>query len=221
MRHTIFINVNVRYDQIWDRGAAEKSGKIEFVHTRVKHNKKEKALIAFHSRGYRLPGFYEEVCNLTPTDGSIWTEEEKSQFRAAIFREHKDMSKVSQAMNKSLTECMTYYLGSFKQSDDYRALKSVMREYAGNLSKGIFGAPVVCDGCGKGGKLIVCDSCESHYHLSCTSPPLSSIPEGLWSCAICTSTKGTEPKGQQISSKVNENELANKQRASEAQRNHH
>mmetsp|Transcript_7611 Transcript_7611/g.16307 ORF Transcript_7611/g.16307 Transcript_7611/m.16307 type:complete len:362 (-) Transcript_7611:2-1087(-) len=203
-------NENLLYDQIWDSDAAEKSGKVDFVHTRVKHNKKEKALIAFHSRGYRLPGFYEEVCKMTPTDGSVWTEEEKYQFKTAIFREHKDMSKVSKAMNKPVTECMTYYLGSFKQSDEYQTLKSVMRKYAGNFCKGILSVPVFCDGCGKGGKLIVCDICESHYHLSCTSPPLASIPEGLWSCAVCTSLENTEQKIQQMSSMVSGNDTCSK-----------
>lgn len=210
MRHPLLINCIVRYDQIWDSDAAEKSGKVDFVDTRVNHNKKEKALIAFHSRGYRLPGFYEEVCKMTPTDGSVWTKAEKCQFKTAIFREHKDMSKVSKEMNKTVTECMTYYLGSFKQSDEYQTLKSAMRKHANNFCEGILSVPVVCDRCGKGGKLIVCDFCESHYHLSCTSPPLESIPEGLWSCAVCTSLESTEQNIQQKSSLVSRNATCSK-----------
>lgn len=44
----------------------------------------------------------------------------------------------------------------------------------------------VCEICGVGGTLLVCDSCSRLYHLDCLDPPLQSVPEGQWSCNACT-----------------------------------
>ena len=150
----------------------------------------------FHLRGYRLPGFYEEVCSIDPSDGSTWTNAEKDQFRKAMFKEHKNMWTISKLMNKPVKECLNYYLGKFKQTKDYQSLKDMMRERKANLLDEMFSAPVVCVACGNGGKLIVCDTCESHYHLSCTTPPLATIPEGSWNCIKCNVKKAAslEPK---------------------------
>lgn len=35
-------------------------------------------------------------------------------------------------------------------------------------------------------QLLFCDDCDRGYHMYCLSPPLTSPPEGSWSCAICT-----------------------------------
>ena len=47
---------------------------------------------------------------------------------------------------------------------------------------------VKCTVCGSGEcgeELLICDSCESSYHLFCLEPPLPSIPPGDWSCPPC------------------------------------
>ncbi|EDV19903.1 uncharacterized protein TRIADDRAFT_61645 [Trichoplax adhaerens] len=43
----------------------------------------------------------------------------------------------------------------------------------------------VCCVCNKGGELLICDTCNSVYHLRCLDPPLSSIPDGMWMCPDC------------------------------------
>lgn len=35
-------------------------------------------------------------------------------------------------------------------------------------------------------QLLFCDDCDRGYHMYCLSPPLTSPPEGSWSCNICT-----------------------------------
>lgn len=35
-------------------------------------------------------------------------------------------------------------------------------------------------------QLLFCDDCDRGYHMYCLSPPLTSPPEGSWSCDICT-----------------------------------
>lgn len=42
-----------------------------------------------------------------------------------------------------------------------------------------------CSVCKEGGLLVLCDACTSLWHLGCVSPPLSSVPEGLWICVVC------------------------------------
>ena len=34
-------------------------------------------------------------------------------------------------------------------------------------------------------KSVVCDRCESIYHLQCLDPPLSRVPKGDWVCSFC------------------------------------
>eukprot|EP00943_MAST-04B_sp_MAST-4B-sp1_P001229 g1229.t1 len=35
------------------------------------------------------------------------------------------------------------------------------------------------------GKQLVCDICDSQYHIYCLTPPLKNIPQGDWACPIC------------------------------------
>ena len=137
----------------------------------------------FHSRGYRLPGFYEEVSEVNPTDCSDWNKGDKDRFRAAVFEKHENMNDVSNMIGKNINECINYYLVKFKRTKSYKSLKKSMRRKA-NASEGSAGT-LVCSGCDKGGMLIACDTCEAHYHLACASPPLESIPDGTWNCVNC------------------------------------
>eukprot|EP00249_Psilotum_nudum_P023665 c28947_g1_i3 orf=169-2403(+) len=51
----------------------------------------------------------------------------------------------------------------------------------------------VCKACGKDDKdVLLCDSCESAYHMHCLTPALESIPEGNWYCPTCMAT-GRKP----------------------------
>ncbi|KAJ8876134.1 hypothetical protein PR048_024043 [Dryococelus australis] len=34
-------------------------------------------------------------------------------------------------------------------------------------------------------QLLFCDDCDRGYHMYCLAPPLSSPPEGSWSCCLC------------------------------------
>ncbi|KAL7535320.1 hypothetical protein ACHAXR_010414, partial [Thalassiosira sp. AJA248-18] len=171
------------YERVWDPEKADELGKLDFVHTRVRPNKKESAYDLFHSRGYWIPGFYEEVSNISPTDCSDWTKEDKDHFRSAVFEHHENMKEVSKMTGKPISECITYYLVKFKRTKSYKSLKRSMKRKA-NVSEGNAGT-LVCNECGKGGMLIACDTCEAHYHLPCASPPLESIPDGTWNCGNC------------------------------------
>ncbi|XP_065656316.1 chromodomain-helicase-DNA-binding protein 3 isoform X8 [Hydra vulgaris] len=43
----------------------------------------------------------------------------------------------------------------------------------------------VCDVCGEGGDILLCDTCTCVWHLTCLDPPLDEVPEGDWSCPKC------------------------------------
>ncbi|CAJ0918161.1 unnamed protein product, partial [Mesorhabditis belari] len=46
----------------------------------------------------------------------------------------------------------------------------------------------ICEGCGDGkddSKLLLCDECDTAYHIYCLDPPLQSIPTGAWRCKYC------------------------------------
>ena len=43
----------------------------------------------------------------------------------------------------------------------------------------------VCDVCGEGGDILLCDTCTLSWHLTCLDPPLDEVPEGTWSCPKC------------------------------------
>lgn len=177
---------NSRYERVWDPAIAEKMGKVDFVHTRVKSSKKEAAYDLFHLRGYHLPGFYQEVNALKPNDCSDWTKEDIDRFRSAVFEYHEDMKEISKTIKKPINQCILYYLVKFKRGKSWKSLKRSMRRKA-NMSDGVVanGGTLVCNECSMGGMLIACDICEAHYHLDCAVPPLESIPDGAWLCASC------------------------------------
>ena len=106
--------INNRYDQVWDPEKATQSGKIDFIHHRVKSSIKEPAYNMLHQRDYRLSGFFNEVSKADPTDCSHWTSEERAKFRKLVFDKHEDMWQISEALGRPVRECVTYYLGKFK-----------------------------------------------------------------------------------------------------------
>lgn len=40
------------------------------------------------------------------------------------------------------------------------------------------------------GDILLCDSCDAEYHLSCCTPPLAATPEGEWYCLTCRERRG-------------------------------
>eukprot|EP00752_Nemacystus_decipiens_P014570 g12976.t1 len=51
-----------------------------------------------------------------------------------------------------------------------------------------------CEMCGDNneakGDILLCDSCDAEYHLSCCTPPLAACPEGEWFCLTCRAARG-------------------------------
>ncbi|KAK2822398.1 hypothetical protein Q5P01_022463 [Channa striata] len=53
-----------------------------------------------------------------------------------------------------------------------------------------------CAVCKDGGELICCDGCPRAFHLTCLSPPLTSIPSGTWRCEQCCGSRVKREEAQ-------------------------
>ena len=43
----------------------------------------------------------------------------------------------------------------------------------------------MCAICKESGELLLCDTCNLVYHMSCLDPPLTAVPPGMWLCPKC------------------------------------
>ncbi|KAL6055454.1 BMA-LIN-59, isoform d [Balamuthia mandrillaris] len=43
-----------------------------------------------------------------------------------------------------------------------------------------------CYICKRDGELLCCDDCSLSFHLHCLQPPMKTIPDGRWSCPVCS-----------------------------------
>lgn len=165
-----------------------------FVNDAVPCNKKEAGMVALHKLDYKTDFVFRELAKTKPMDGSNWTTAEKQTFSKEIFRLRKNMPLLSKALNKSFCNIMTYYLGTFKKSDDYRLLKTVCaQERAQKLADSERGLDA-CVVCGDGGSLLICDGCEGEYHMTCLRPRLAAVPEGNWECDDCVNRQFLEAR---------------------------
>ena len=78
---------------------------------------------------YNVEVFESSVAaGLQPWDGSDWTQEQRDLFHSEIFRTRRDVSAVAKLMNLPVKICHAYYLGIYKNSNEYRLLKTVGKE---------------------------------------------------------------------------------------------
>ena len=180
------------YDQVFDPAKASEAGVLDCVQnaTNIPASLKEAAMVALHQRGYKPDGLDEKECLLVakPLDGSDWTDDEKALFHEAIFEHRKDLNAVAKKMNKSMGNVMTYYLGSYKHSDDYRLLKLVCQQEKEKAEDEVPDNDI-CRLCREGGHLLVCDSCDLAYHTECLKPAIEKVPDGEWNCDYCLDEK--------------------------------
>ena len=126
---------------------------------------------------------------------SKWTAQDKEKFHFEIFRSRKNFKALFQSMdNKEMGDIIAYYLGQYKKSDDYRFLKTVRVEERREKAEQANHDVDHCAICGEGGNLLICDGCESEWHMECTKPALKTIPEGRWECDVCIDRKFLEAR---------------------------
>lgn len=180
------------FEQVFDPAKATEAGVLDFVQNaaNIPTALKESAMVALHQRDYKADGIDKEICEQVskPLDGSDWTDEEKALFHEAIFEHRKDLKAVAKKMNKSMGNVMTYYLGTYKHSNDYRLLK-VVCQIEKEKQEDEVPDNDICRVCREGGHLVVCDGCELAYHFECLKPAIKDVPEGEWNCDYCLDEK--------------------------------
>jgi PHD-finger len=177
-----------------EKGAMTKKsrGVFETILDQIPCNKKEAALLLLAERGYDPTDFHQVVEDtIQPTDGSDWSESKKKDFHYHVFRTRKDLSTVCKTLGISMESCLLYYYGKFKQTDDYRFVKTICNDENADArsSRQFEGEQDACAVCDDGGSLVICDGCEGEYHIGCLRPPLKSVPEGHWECDECVDRK--------------------------------
>lgn len=189
----LFISNNYSCELVWDPEKAKAKGisldPEDEKLSRIPSNKKETALLVLAERDFHLEGFDEVVHQIKPIDGSDWSPEKRKRFHTEIFRLRKNLLAVSKSLEIDMKSCLTYYLGSFKKSDDYRLVKTVCEEKRDEKTDGADHGVDACAICDDGGRLLICDGCEGEYHIGCLRPPLEIIPEGHWECDKCVDLK--------------------------------
>ena len=95
------------------------------------------------------------------------------------------MGAVAKKLGKSICNVYTYYLNTYKQSDDYRPLKLVCQQERRDKDPDALGDDDICQICREGGHLLICDGCDMSYHTACLQPPLKEVPDGEWNCDYC------------------------------------
>jgi len=167
--------------QAAEKGIILEEGKHNII-SELAHNIQEQALLGLAAVDYDTETFQSTVlADLKPWDGSDWTEEQRTFFHAEIFRLRRDLPAVAKLMGLPVKVCHAYYLGRYKNSNEYRLLKTVGMEERETKEE----EQDVCAVCGDGGNLIICDGCEVEYHLACLKPALATVPEGHWECDEC------------------------------------
>lgn len=173
--------VPARHDKVWDpiraRKAMDRGENLDVFIDSINHTYKELGMVALHQSNYCV----EQASNLLAeeisrdSDRLPWTEHMKKIFHKTIIDSWMDMSEVSRKVGRSVSACLVYYYGEFRDKDEFRTfLKKINDNYE------------LCVVCGKGGELLCCDGCNVPYHIECLNPPLEKIPEGDWYCSYCT-----------------------------------
>lgn len=173
----------------FDYRRAQVRGILPYIQNTVPYNKKEAAVACAAKHDYDLEKIEKEVGSSKVHDGSDWTVNEKEEFKKVIYSHKKDVVVTAKTMNKSINDVFTYYLGSFKKSDDYRLLKVICEEARAEKNASSEHGLDACGYCGDGGSLLICDGCEGEYHMACMMPRLATIPEGHWECDDCVNRK--------------------------------
>jgi len=184
-----------KYDIIWNPKKAAETGMLSFIEDYVPQNKREKAMQLLHDKNYSVVKTTDFINQIDQSNVSSWSSNDIKKFHAEIFRCRKNFKALSQSMgNKEMGDIIAYYLGHYKKSEDYRLLKTVRMEERIEKAQQPNHDADHCVICGEGGNLLICDGCESEWHMECTKPALKTVPEGHWECDVCIDRKFLEAR---------------------------
>lgn len=196
-----------RYDQVWDPELKRKNGdkssneKINLFLDLIESRQKELGMLALHEANYDVNEakrlFSVKLYQQKDDRYEPWSFEEAEAFHNAMLSSEVTgqiytitdknskgrkplkvgfLKFLSESCKRSPLACMLYYYNTYKGSiaeNEFERLVHDKQDF--------------CTVCGKDGLLICCDGCYRPYHLYCTDPPLSKLPEAeqKWFCKLC------------------------------------
>jgi len=175
------------YDTLWDPNLAEEaqrrgediSGFLDGDHELCKQ---ELLFSILHNNGYCVESArmdFERMQRLNNgCSSSKLNSNEARQFGVLIHESRKDFSSIAKNLKRKRSDCLVHYY-EWKVSN--RIYHSMKRKWNNRY----------CSVCDDGGDLIICDGCNSNFHMECAKPRLSVVPEGNWLCYSCRYTKRT------------------------------
>jgi hypothetical protein len=145
--------------------------------------KKELLMRILHANAYNVEEAQAEYARLKkfkgdPTDK--FTKEEARDFDFLIKEHKKNFATISGRLDVTKSSCMIHYYNWKMTNRGYFRMK---KEWKNDY----------CSICDDGGGLIVCDGCQSAFHLKCIKLQAKDIPDGDWFCPWCRSGSTFSP----------------------------
>ncbi len=174
---------------LWDPKLADEaeqrgediSGFLTGNHELCKH---ELLFTILHENNYNVDAAQTALMKIQQCNGGFpstrLNEEEAQKFREIIRKSQKDFSSIAKGLNRKRSDCLVHYYTWKASNRMYQSMKKVWSDRG-------------CSVCGEVGFLIICDRCNSNFHMECTIPPLSEVPKGNWFCDSCRNSGRTAP----------------------------
>jgi len=167
---------------LWDPKLAEEAEKIRgenisgFLEGNHELCTQESLFTILHNNDYcvdmaRLDLDRVRKHNKEPLSSKLNKNEER-RFEALIRDCQKDFATISEKLNRKRSDCLIHYYRWKASSRSYQGMKTAWKDS-------------YCSVCQDGGDLIICDGCNSNFHMECVNPPLTAVPEGNWFCHSC------------------------------------
>eukprot|EP00947_MAST-08B_sp_MAST-8B-sp1_P003142 g3142.t1 len=150
------------------------------------------------------------TAQLGPALPAPWTEEERAAFDKGMATHGRNLRRVAEVVaSRPVSEVIRFYYGEWKHSKSHakwtkgpkdRLMRAAVKAEATRLTaaaearqalaadEGAWANAVQCKACGRGGELLLCDTCSNSYHIQCLVPALEQPPTGAWSCPECDKT---------------------------------
>jgi len=177
------------YSMLWDPKLADEaqqrgediSGFLAGNHELCKH---ELLLKILHENNYIVDAARRALVKIQKRNGGFpstrLNEEESQKFRKVIHKTQKDFSSIAKSLKRKRSDCLVHYYNWKSSNRRYQSIKKGWSDGS-------------CCVCGEVGLLIICDGCNSNFHMECTTPPLSEVPKGNWFCDSCRYSGRTVP----------------------------
>ena len=112
---------------------------------------------------------------LTQTNTQLKSEELTLKEQLSLVE--RELGLLKSKGQRLQSKANTLYLNLSRLTDRELKLPEGLRECVLEESEGSKTKCVVCDGSHDNHLMVLCDTCNNHYHIGCVDPPLSKVPK--------------------------------------------